>query len=295
MSSSFDDNKSNKWDSKEIDNREFDEVVKAKRTLLVDDNGDNITNNNPLSVTGVSGSNSDFPLEVGKGNIDGYLWIFNTGNNDAVTVTGDTIRGIGGRYPFPTTAAIMSIVSSDVNDTLLGTGAQKVLLTGLDSNYDEQSEIIELNGTTPVSTTLSYLRINGFLVIETGSDNINDGNIDVLNGTDNLGRIEIGESQMRQAVATVPRGKSWIPYLFLPSCGKDDELLLSTIGGNPNGTRIVFSKQHLYQNNINLVSQVRLIFAETFDFEVVGFKTGAAGIAKVSLMQDFLQIDNDKF
>jgi len=49
MGSSFDSN-GNKFESKEINNREFDNVARAKRGILVDGNGDNIDNTNPLEV-----------------------------------------------------------------------------------------------------------------------------------------------------------------------------------------------------------------------------------------------------
>ena len=103
------------------------------------------------------GSSSSFAT------ISGYNQEIDTG-----TLPED-ITTIGGIYN-PPTAARIHAVTAGVNDVMTtGTGAWQVLIKGLDSNYLRISEIVNLNGTTPVNTVNSFLRINSVDTISGGS------------------------------------------------------------------------------------------------------------------------------
>ena len=84
---------------------------------------------------------------------------------------------------FPS-AITLGIASTNVNDTSAGTGAQAVLITGLDSNYDEITEIISLSGQTEVNSTAQFLRVQSALVVASGSTGWNEGTI-YIGGSDN--------------------------------------------------------------------------------------------------------------
>ena len=88
--------------------------------------------------------------------------------------TTDTVKA------YPTVAATASIVSTSGVDTLAGTGAQRVFVEGLDANWNLVSETVDLNGTTPVVTTNSYIRLLQFRTVQAGSGGQNAG---VLNAT----------------------------------------------------------------------------------------------------------------
>ena len=62
---------------------------------------------------------------------------------------------LASNYTFPTAAAQMSLVSTSASDT-----AVTVLILGLDADYNPISEVKTLTGTTPITTTNSYFRIN---------------------------------------------------------------------------------------------------------------------------------------
>lgn len=57
----------------------------------------------------------------------------------------------------PTSASVLSIVSSSASDT-----TQEVTVQGIDSSNVYQVETISLTGTTPVSTSTSFLKVMGF-------------------------------------------------------------------------------------------------------------------------------------
>jgi len=119
-------------------------------------------------------------------------------------------------YVFPSSAAVMYLAST------VGAGDAGALIqvTGLDSNYNLQSEIVALGGTagTGVATTKSYWRINNISVAFSSTVNPT-GVITLQNQAATSGAVEyaqintttyngstvsLGASQM--AVYTVPNG-----------------------------------------------------------------------------------------
>lgn len=111
-------------------------------------------------------------------------------------------------YPWSTldAAAAQEIVSSDTNDTAAGTGARTVLISGLNTSYDEISETVSLNGTTAVALTKTYLRINAMVVASAGSGGVNAGNLTVrtVSGSTTLAVMAAGENTLLQGVYTIP-------------------------------------------------------------------------------------------
>jgi len=112
-------------------------------------------------------------------------------------------------YVFPTVAQQMTIVSASANDTLAGTGVQKIMIHYLDNNYAVQTETVSMNGTTPVNTAATnILRINGVHSIQAGTLGRADGNIALTNTAQTItyAFVLAGNNTARQAVYTVPAG-----------------------------------------------------------------------------------------
>ena len=82
-----------------------------------------------------------------------------------------------------TTAFTVTVSSASANDTAAGTGARTVLLSGLDANWNLQSETITLNGQTGVTSANSYIFVNTLQVITSGSGGTNAGIIYIGTGT----------------------------------------------------------------------------------------------------------------
>ena len=102
----------------------------------------------------------DYAMLSALGYIRGVTSFRKFGRNndiDTSTVPEEIWNGGGLRY-YPSTAAALNVVSTNANDTAAGTGARTVRVTGLDANWNEISEIVTLNGLTPVQTVNSYLR-----------------------------------------------------------------------------------------------------------------------------------------
>jgi hypothetical protein len=86
---------------------------------------------------------------------------------------------------YSVSGGILKIQSTSINDTSAGSGARTILITGLDSNYNEIVENIVLNGLTTVVSVNQFLRVNNARVITTGNLGYNAGDITIRDNTTN--------------------------------------------------------------------------------------------------------------
>lgn len=183
------------------------------------------------SVNGLTSSTNAFPtsdllykIEIANGNVTGVKSLFKFGFNSDVNGTEETIWDRGGLYVYPSVATIMKVSSSSANDTALGTGARTIVVSGLDTNYNETEETVTLNGQTAVNTVNSYIRVNRAYVVTAGSGGTAAGDIYVGTGTVTAGvpatvyaKITLGQNQTLMAVWTVPAG--YTAYLLKGNIG----------------------------------------------------------------------------
>jgi len=110
---------------------------------------------------------------------------------------------------FPTTAAPIRFRSDDASDNLGGAGLRRLLLFGLDENLVFQSEFIlshPTDGTNWSTSTLSYLRFGGAIVMEAGLvSNIGTIEIEQVGGPW-MADIPPTEGRARPDTYTVPAG-----------------------------------------------------------------------------------------
>jgi len=123
---------------------------------------------------------------------------------DTGTVPED-VWSAGGTMVWPSSAAVASVVSSDANDAAAGTGAQEIVLVGIDGNSDEVRETVALNGTTPVNSTTQFLFVNSAFGQAVGSGGVNAGTIDVSVGGNLVKQIAPGDGQCQCASRTFLR------------------------------------------------------------------------------------------
>lgn len=127
---------------------------------------------------GLFNSGLTFSTAAGLAIVPGVTRVTALGHNPSIgSGAAADIWAAGGEYPFLAAASILEVVSSSVADTAAGTGARTVLVSGLDASYNAISETVTLNGTTPVATVNSYLRVNLFTTTSAGSGEKNVGTI----------------------------------------------------------------------------------------------------------------------
>ena len=155
-----------------------------------------------LSMGKVPGA--EYWAKFGKGNLGtNFTTVFSTIDRNTV-------------YDYMDQPGSLWFASTDPDDTAGGTGCREITVFGEDENFDRQSEVITMNGQTPVQTvrdnwTRIYRIYNKDFVThevqgqiycsDTGSGWVGgepSGNI--------LGHIDDGYNQTQMALYTVPRG-----------------------------------------------------------------------------------------
>ena len=143
-------------------------------------------------------------VQAAKGSYGPAIYKF--GFNAAITTDEETVWDAGGVYSYPSSAGVATVVSSSTADDLVGTGAQKVKIEGLDANYNAQIVEVEMDGTTNVSTTETFIRVYRAYVSQAGSGKVNAGNITISIGGSVRAQISANQGQTLMAVYTVPAG-----------------------------------------------------------------------------------------
>lgn len=149
-------------------------------------------------------------LEISKGNITGSSTITKFGLNPAVGETmPQDVWGSNGLYVPPTEARIHNI-SSDNNDDHDGDGhgARRVLIRGINENYNAVSETIKLVGSENSQTSNRYTHIHLMQVVSVGDVGYNMGVITAIAEEDNTVTctIPIGLNQSTSSIYFVPVG-----------------------------------------------------------------------------------------
>lgn len=118
-------------------------------------------------------------LAISRGHAEGYRLLYKFGYNPDVNGDEETVWAEGGDYPWLDNAVTMFVSSSSANDTSGGTGANTIIIQGLDEDYNEIEETVVLSGQTQIATQLSYLRVYRSYVTLAGSAGTSGGTISI--------------------------------------------------------------------------------------------------------------------
>jgi hypothetical protein len=202
---------------------------------------------------GFDGSNSvqslPFYLAVQQGKVAGYSMVNKFGYNSSIgSGAFETIWETGGQLIFQTTAQTVNVVSDNVNDDVAGTGARTLRIQGLDSSFDLVEETVDMDGTTTVTTTQTFLRVFRMSVETAGTSENNEGDITATysSTTDTAATITAGNGQTLMTVYTIPNGYTGYLLSLNISSGKDQELQAKVITRDTTVTNAAFqTKQFL--------------------------------------------------
>jgi hypothetical protein len=156
----------------------------------------------------------DLALDIARGSVSGFSSVnkFGRTSNADADVATDIWDGANAtddidEWVAPTQARTHAIVSSSTSDTSGGAGARTIRIYGLtDWDTKETSEVVTLNGTTPVNTANSYVIIHRMKVLTAGASGPNVGYIDATAATDATitAMILPLEGQTQMAVYGIP-------------------------------------------------------------------------------------------
>ena len=155
-------------------------------------------------------------LETQMGQVNDAQVVWKFGRSVDITTSTRDVWQHNSEYVFPSSASTLSVVSS-------GADTQEITIEGLDSDYNAITESINITGTTPVTTTNSFIRVNR-AYNSNGTDLV--GNVSISSGANLLAYIQSSTNQTLQAIYTVPSG--YTAYLFRgmasTSKGKDAQI-----------------------------------------------------------------------
>jgi hypothetical protein len=213
-------------------------------------------------------------MEVSAGNVQGCSSITINGSNQAVGTSFETLWEEGGIHAFPTSASVMTVSSDDANDTSAGTGAQTVLIKGLDADYLEIQEVVTLNGTTAVNTANSYLRINDMITATAGTGGVNAGSIFIGTGTVTAGKpanvygeIYIGDGIAHEGFYTVPANKAFYPFFLELGVQSNKDAQVRIVRTTEAGVSFIGSEYEV-ANTINIHPQGLVRIPEKQDIDI---------------------------
>lgn len=114
-------------------------------------------------------------------------------------------------------------MSTDADDGVAGTGIREIVFNGLDGNYDEQSETVIMNGTTPVALSSQYLRPLRAEATVVGSNGkaVGDVVIRVSGGGDTQAIIQTDNNSTNMSHFTIPNGHEGYGIGAVASSDKD--------------------------------------------------------------------------
>jgi hypothetical protein len=252
----------------------------------------------------IANMSKEWLIEVNMGNVSGYTLEHIMGEDPDVPTTEYDIwggSGAGGNLTWLQTATTLEAISTDANDTAAGTGAQTILVTGLDANWAEVTATIAMNGTSAsTATTQTFIRVNKVEVVTCGTytgTNVGDITVRVSSAGAIQSFIEAGEGKDSNTHFTIPAGKTG--YILRSSLTMDANKEISAhfiMRENADDITTPFSPLiHFHhwegiKNPIEEIFTANHILPAKTDVWVKG--SAAAATASIQFDYDILLVDN---
>jgi len=200
-----------------------------------------------------------FFYDVAKGNMFDTSPLNVFGYNQTIGTAFETVWDDGGSYVYPTSALIMNVVSTSASDTM------DLFIDGLDINYNQITETVTLTGTSAVTTTTAFYRINRATILS-GS---NVGNISISNGGTNYAFIGAGIGSTQACIYTVPAGHSAYIVRFdivSATANQNKYVTFRNVVTTNTGRILRVGEGTMATNQVSLDRQVPFKIAEKTDF-----------------------------
>ena len=149
-----------------------------------------------------------YEYEVATGRVQRETTWNKFGYNDDIDIGTETVWTVGGLFTPLTSASTLTVVSSSSDDDDGGTGANSIVIYGIDADREAVIEVVTLNGTGSVVTTNSFLGVNRAAIYAAGSGGTNAGTITITatTGGATQAAIPIGSGTTQHAFFFVQAG-----------------------------------------------------------------------------------------
>lgn len=241
-----------------------------------------------------SDKNIEFYINSASGLIPGAQVFFARGFNDVIPNTTfmilSTLTSASRISPFPPAAQQMQVVSTSVNDTAAGTGAQQVTIEYLTEptsvyGFKRFSETVTLNGLVPVNTIVTNIsRIERLRVSRVGAWSVALGDISLqsVGGATTFEIINAGENVSRTAVHFVPNGYQSIVTGFSVGCGTlaGIRFVLSTVETDSAGNLVRVGQKEMSVSSGSTNAQMNTpVFMSNPNNKRLSFAIAVRGLA----------------
>tara|TARA_A100000172_G_scaffold20591_1_gene11697 strand:- start:87 stop:839 length:753 start_codon:yes stop_codon:yes gene_type:complete len=220
------------------------------------------------------GIHEPFYLQVSRGQILEHETVFKFGFNPDVNGTEETIWDVGGIYAYPGSAVAMT-VTTDAGTPANDNGV-KVIVFGLDEDYNEVNQEVTLAGAGTATTTQTFLRV--FRAYVSGSQ-APTGNLNITNGGTTYARITVGENQTLMAMWTVPAGYTgFLDHVNIATgtTNANQYVTAQIVQRTQGGVFRVMMKQTLGSGGIaDFLLRYPILVPEKTDLEVRAVSSGA--------------------
>ena len=235
------------------------------------------------NIINTFGAASNVPIAAGL--VDGYSGIhkygavFETAVSTMSTVWTRADTTANALYDWTYSAGTITVESSSGSDTT------DVTITGLDENYEEATETLTLTGSTPVSGTQTFSRVNrAFMVTAT-----NVGDIHVKRGSTIVTEIAADMGQTLQCIYTIPADKTGYLMNINASASKNQVVDLFLFQRPFGGAFRVQSTLSLNQGNQSIDFPVPLKLTEKTDIDL---RVKGSSNATISADFNLILVDN---
>lgn len=237
---------------------------------------------------------TNFLIEVSKGNVPGHRTFQRAAQNDNVGKTFEDITPQGGIQVLPSVAETLEIVSTSTDDDDGGIGANSVLVLTLDEDYEPQSQLVTMDGITPVTLAETHLRTDPMVVIGQGSSpsNVGDITLRVAGGGVTRQLMPAGMGSSSSSHYTVPAGKTIRALTVNTFSKKGDDSFFRSIVTPLGGAEIRGDERPTYQSETQMALPSIPSAPEKTD---INFQAKSSNDnVTVPIMVEYLEIDNDQ-
>lgn len=150
-------------------------------------------------------------------------------NPDVDFQLNEDVWNVGGRLTYLASPSVLQIASTSADDAMGGTGVELVKISGINGDYDLDTEVVALNGLTNVPTVKEWLRIHVMTAVKPGAIDPNIGAAGDITATAATvqAQISLGFTASSMSMFTIPRGYSGFLDQVIIAGGANDDFLMS--------------------------------------------------------------------
>lgn len=237
----------------------------------------------------------DYFEQLSLNNVVGKKFDYKFGRNSSVGAT-EVIIASGGIYGLPLTSQTISCISDDIIDDLpLGDGARSIHLYGLDINYSEIDEIVEIGDTS----IKEFLRVDRAMVETSGTVSpIGGGNVGTITMSQSISGIDMiiidpNVSQSLCACFTIPSG--FIGHVWsADTTTGEGKNATNQLKAKPYGLLSPFTTKGIrdnFENSVGEQFKIPLIYEEKTDIVFTALSTASGTPVSATFLIELTKIE----